>query len=121
MHISNKLPRSLVHKNNLMHITKFTKRLCALATTDGAIDTIMTTLSAGVTSHRVTRKDLKQLVQHLEAMSTQKPKLRAPKADILPQSEKYDFIATDTLGIEIKEGDMLYRRTFVGDIDKLLQ
>ncbi len=80
-----------------MHITKFTKRLCALASTDGAIDTIMKTLSAGVASQRVTRKDLKQLVQHLGAMSVQKPQLRAPKADVLPHSEKYDFVATDTL------------------------
>lgn len=104
-----------------MHITKFTKRLCGLATTSEAIDAIMSTLSAGVASQRVTHKDLKQLVQHMGAMRAKKPQLRAPKADVLPHSEQYDFVATDALGMEVIEGDLLYRRTFIGDIDKLLQ
>lgn len=104
-----------------MHIHKFAKRIATLAHTPEAVQTIVDALVAWFATQQVTRKDIVHLVQELRAMGVQKPQLRAPKADLLPQHEKYEFIATEAVWLEVIEWDMRYKRTFLWDVDKLLQ
>jgi hypothetical protein len=103
-----------------MHTQRFAQRLVALADTPEKVQAIVDTLAACVTTQQITRKDVIHLTQQLRALWPQKPQLRAPRVDILSDHQKYEFSPTQVLGMEVKDGDLLYKRTLGGDIDKLL-
>jgi hypothetical protein len=104
-----------------MHIKKFVDRLTAMASSPEAIDGILKELNAGIVSNRITHKDITNLKKQLKANEGGKPLLQATKKDVLPNNKEYEFTQSDQLGMQVKEGDLMYKRTFEGDVNKLLQ
>ncbi len=104
-----------------MHTKKFVKRLTELATSEKDVEKIVDEIAKGLVANRITQKDLDAIAKQLHADTTTKATMKASKENILPEGANYDFQKSDTLGLQVEEGDRMYKRTFDGDVNKVLQ
>lgn len=65
-------------------------------------------------------KDVQALVKHIKQHISTKPTFKAPKQSVLQDHESFEFVQSDEVGLQVQDGDLMYKRTLDRDLNKLL-